>query len=135
MTQDAFAAAGAMTAMQLDGVGAPLRAVTRPLPQPGEGEIRIRVAACGVCRTDLHIVDGEVMACWPIVPGHEIVGTVEALGAGVSSFEIGDRVGVPWLAHSCGVCAYCRSGAENLCDEPAFTVRTAEQYSATLAAG
>jgi propanol-preferring alcohol dehydrogenase len=131
LTQDAFAAAGAMTAMQLDGVGAPLRAVTRPLPQPGEGEIRIRVAACGVCRTDLHIVDGEVMACWPIVPGHEIVGTVEALGAGVSSFEIGDRVGVPWLAHSCGVCAYCRSGAENLCDEPAFTGCTRDGGYAT----
>ncbi|MFD1103600.1 zinc-dependent alcohol dehydrogenase family protein [Sphingobium olei] len=120
-----------MTAMQLDSVGAPLRSVTRTVPEPGPGEIRIKVSACGVCRTDLHIVDGEVLAHLPIVPGHEIVGRVEALGEGVASFQIGERVGIPWLGHSCGACTYCRSGAENLCDAPDFTGCTRDGGYAT----
>lgn len=122
-----------MRAMQLDAVGEALRAVTRPLAEPGPGEIRIKVSACGVCRTDLHIVDGEVEARLPVIPGHEIIGRVEALGGDVSSFRIGDRVGVPWLGHSCGVCPYCRTGAENLCDAPAFTGCTRDGGYATHA--
>jgi len=94
----------------------------RPLPAPGAGEILVKVAACGVCRTDLHVVDGELThAKLPIVPGHEIVGRVAAVGAGVSGFALGERVGVPWLGATCGVCRYCRSSAENLCDTPVFT--------------
>jgi len=110
-----------MLAMQLDAVGAPLKLVSRAVPTAGPGELLIEVAACGVCRTDLHILDGEVVARYPIVPGHEIVGRVAAVGAGVTGFHIGDRVGVPWLGHSCGHCRYCRAGQENLCDAPAFT--------------
>ena len=84
--------------------------------------VRIRVAACGVCRTDLHVVDGELPDIrYPIVPGHEIVGRVEALGAGVTTLRLGERVGVPWLGYTCGVCRYCREGMENLCDRPLFT--------------
>lgn len=123
----------AMFAMQLDTVGGPLRAVTRLLPQPGAGELRIRVTACGVCRTDLHILDGEVKAHLPIVPGHEIVGVVDAIGAGVTDFGVGDRVGVPWLGHSCGHCAYCAAGQENLCDAPGFTGCTRDGGYATHA--
>jgi propanol-preferring alcohol dehydrogenase len=94
----------------------------RPDPEPGAGEVRIRVEACAVCRTDLHIVDGELRAPrLPIVPGHEIVGVVDRVGAGVDAPALGDRVGVPWLGHTCGACAYCRHGAENLCDAPVFT--------------
>jgi alcohol dehydrogenase, propanol-preferring len=110
-----------MTAMQLGGVGQPLQPVSRVIPEPGDGEILIKVAACGVCRTDLHITDGEVPARLPIIPGHEIVGTVERVGAGVSTVKVGDRVGVPWLGRSCGICEYCRDGQENLCDSPTFT--------------
>lgn len=120
-----------MWAMQLDAVGGPLRPVSRPLPTAGAGEIRIKVAACGVCRTDLHILDGEVPARLPIVPGHEIVGVVESIGPGVSGLRIGDRVGVPWLGHSCGVCGYCRGGRENLCDAPGFTGCTRDGGYAT----
>jgi propanol-preferring alcohol dehydrogenase len=108
--------------MMLTDVGAPLRLRELADPQPGPGQLRIRVEACGVCRTDLHVIDGELPAvALPIVPGHEIVGRVEAVGAGSDGFVVGDRVGVPWLAHSCGTCRYCRAERENLCDRPAFT--------------
>lgn len=108
--------------MMLTAFGAPLRACALADLQPGPGQLRIRVEACGVCRTDLHVVDGDLpAAALPIVPGHEIVGRVEALGADPAGFAVGDRVGVPWLAHSCGHCRYCREDRENLCDQPAFT--------------
>ena len=111
-----------MRAMVLDAPGAPLVMRERPTPAPGPHEILVEVAACGVCRTDLHVVDGELPhPKLPIVPGHEIVGRVAALGSGVTGFTIGQRVGVPWLGHTCGVCAFCRSGRENLCDAPLFT--------------
>ncbi len=111
-----------MWGMVLTAPGTPLVWTELPDPQPGPGEIRLRVAACGVCRTDLHVVDGELPnPRLPIIPGHEIVGRIEALGAGVSGLEIGQRVGVPWLGHSCGVCPYCRESRENLCDDPEFT--------------
>lgn len=99
-----------------------LEAADLPLPHPGPGQIRLRVKACGVCRTDLHVVDGELPdPKLPIVPGHEIVGAVEALGAGVETFEIGQRVGVPWLGFSCGTCGFCTTGRENLCGEARYT--------------
>lgn len=111
-----------MKAMVLNAAGEPLRFEERPDPCPGPGQVLIRIAACGVCRTDLHLVDGELPdPALPIVPGHEIVGTVAALGEGVDRFRPGDRVGVPWLGHVCGTCRFCLSGAENLCDEPGFT--------------
>jgi propanol-preferring alcohol dehydrogenase len=110
-----------MHAMQLDAPGQALHMVERPLPRPGPGEIRVAVSACGVCRTDLHVLDGDIHGLMPIVPGHEIVGRVDALGPGVDGFAIGERVGVPWLGHACGACSYCRSGRENLCDAPLFT--------------
>ena len=110
-----------MHAMQLDAAGCPLHMVERPVPRPGRGEVRIAIAACGVCRTDVHVADGDLRGILPIVPGHEIVGRVDELGPGVVGFALGDRVGVPWLAHSCGECPYCRSGRENLCDAPLFT--------------
>jgi propanol-preferring alcohol dehydrogenase len=108
--------------MVLDAPGTPLRAAELPDPAPGPGEVLIRVEACGVCRTDLHVVDGELdRPKLPLVPGHEIVGTVEGLGPDVTGFAVGARVGVPWLGRTCGVCDYCRSGRENLCDDPGFT--------------
>jgi propanol-preferring alcohol dehydrogenase len=110
-----------MHAMQFDGVGHPLHRVERPLPQPGPGEIRVAVRACGVCRTDLHVVEGDLQGPLPIVPGHEIVGLVDELGPGVTGFTQGQRVGVPWLGHACGHCRYCAEGRENLCDAPLFT--------------
>ena len=110
-----------MRAMQFDAPDTPLHMVERPLPLPGSGEIRVAVSACGVCRTDLHVVDGDIYGKLPIVPGHEIVGRVNAIGPDVSGLAIGDRVGVPWLGHSCGICSYCSSGRENLCDDPLFT--------------
>ena len=111
-----------MRAMVLDRPGTPLVMRERPLPSPGPGEILIEIEACGVCRTDLHVVDGELPdPKLPIVPGHEIVGRVAAHGPGVSAPAIGSRVGVPWLGWTCGVCPYCRSGRENLCDRPLFT--------------
>jgi propanol-preferring alcohol dehydrogenase len=111
-----------MRAMVLESSGRPLREVLRPVPRPAKGEVLLKVAACGVCRTDLHIVDGELtQARLPLVPGHEIVGRVVATGAGVGRFRPGDRVGVPWLGGSCGACRYCRRGMENLCDAPVFT--------------
>jgi alcohol dehydrogenase, propanol-preferring len=111
-----------MHTMLLDAPGAPLRSAELPVPEPGPKQILIRVAACGVCRTDLHIADGELRhPKLPLVLGHEIVGRVEALGGEVEGFKIGDRVGVPWLGWTCGVCSFCRSGQENLCDNPRFT--------------
>jgi len=110
-----------MHAMQFDGVGHPLHRVERPLPQPGPGEIRVAIRACGVCRTDLHVVEGDLQGPLPIVPGHEIVGLVDELGPGVTGFTKGQRVGVPWLGHACGHCRYCAEGRENLCDAPLFT--------------
>ena len=111
-----------MLAMTLPAIGQPLVPQTRPLPEPGPGEVRLAVRACAVCRTDLHVVDGDLPpGPLPIVPGHEIVGTVEALGAGVRGLTLGERVGVPWLGGTCGHCSYCGRGQENLCDTPVFT--------------
>ena len=111
-----------MRAMVLRAPGEALEPTELPDPLPGPGEIRLRIGACGVCRTDLHVVDGELPdPTYPIIPGHEIVGRVDALGAGVSGFVLGERVGVPWLGHTCGVCPYCRAERENLCDAPQFT--------------
>ena len=111
-----------MQAMLLERAGTPLRAASLKVPEPGPGEILIKVAACGVCRTDLHIFDGELaQPKLPLVLGHEIVGHVAALGPGVVDFAIGDRVGVPWLGFTDGTCFYCRSDQENLCDNPRFT--------------
>lgn len=118
--------------MVLDRPNTPLVMWERPIPQPAHGEILIEVAACGVCRTDLHVVDGELPhPKLPIVPGHEIVGHVAALGPGVTGFARGERVGVPWLGATCGVCPYCRSGRENLCDAPLFTGYTRDGGYAT----
>ncbi|WJR78204.1 zinc-dependent alcohol dehydrogenase family protein [Bradyrhizobium sp. NP1] len=111
-----------MYAMVLAARGAPLTLQERPDPKPGRGEVVVKVSACGVCRTDLHVVDGELPdIAYPIVPGHEVVGRIEALGAGVTELKIGARVGVPWLGATCGICPYCRAGKENLCDRPQFT--------------
>jgi propanol-preferring alcohol dehydrogenase len=110
-----------MRAMQLDNPGEPLHMVTRPIPEPGPQELRIAVTACGVCRTDLHVADGDIRGILPIIPGHEIVGRVESVGSGAEGFAVGDRVGVPWLGHTCGVCPYCCAHRENLCDDPCFT--------------
>jgi len=111
-----------MQAMLLERAGTPLKQATLKVPEPGPGQILIKVAACGVCRTDLHIFDGELaQPKLPLVLGHEIVGRVVALGEGVAQFALGDRVGVPWLGHTDGTCFYCRRGEENLCDDPRFT--------------
>ena len=118
--------------MQLNRPRTPLLPVTRPDPEPGVGEVRVRVTACGVCRTDLHVIDGELPhPKLPIIPGHEIVGRVDAIGPGVEGFHPGMRVGIPWLGHTCGACAYCRSGHENLCDHPQFTGYTRDGGYAT----
>jgi propanol-preferring alcohol dehydrogenase len=118
----ALAEAQVVKAMVLAAERRPLVLEDRPDPEPGIGEIRLRVEACGVCRTDLHIVDGELPDIrLPIVPGHEIVGIVEALGRSVTSHRLGQRVGVPWLGHTCGACPYCSTHRENLCDRPVFT--------------
>ena len=111
-----------MKAMVLFRPGEPLRLTERPLPSPGRGEVRLRVLACGVCRTDLHVVDGELPDLGrPVVPGHQIVGVVEVLGPGVERLAAGQRVGVPWLGWTCGTCRFCASGRENLCGEARFT--------------
>ncbi len=123
-----------MKAMILERPGTALAFVERPDPLPGPGEIRLRVEACAVCRTDLHVVDGDLdNPKLPLVPGHEIVGVVDALGTGVDAARLGRRVGVPWLGHTCGSCPYCRSGAENLCDRPLFTGYTRDGGFATHA--
>ena len=123
-----------MRAMVLDRVGAPLRLVERPVPVAGPGEVLVRVEACAVCRTDLHVVDGDLPEPkLPLVPGHEIVGIVEAVGAGDTAglLRPGQRVGIPWLGHTCGHCTYCRGGAENLCETPLFTGYTRDGGFAT----
>src|SRR5229473_4536327 len=123
-----------MRAMVLERPRTPLVMRERSAPEPASGEILIEVAACGVCRTDLHVVDGELPnPKLPIVPGHEIVGRVAAMGAGVAGLAIGERVGVPWLGSTCGLCPYCRSGRENLCDRPLFTGYTRDGGYATRA--
>ena len=100
----------------------PLRSVSRDLPVPGPGQIRVRVRVCGVCRTDLHLAEGDLDPKHPLVtPGHEVVGEVDRMAAGCRRFELGDRVGVPWLAHTCGICRFCLAGRENLCIDPRFT--------------
>jgi len=123
-----------MRAMVLERPGVPLKLVERPDPQPAQREVRVRVAACGVCRTDLHVVDGELPnPKLPIVPGHEIVGYIEAVGQGVDALAPGVRVGIPWLGFTCGHCPYCREGRENLCDHPLFTGYTRDGGFATHA--
>ena len=112
----------AMRAMVYRGDGRPLALEERPVPEPGAGEVLVRVSVCGVCRTDLHVVDGDLTKPrLPVVPGHEIVGRVAALGAGVERLSEGERVGIPWLGWTCGTCRYCRSGRENLCPDALFT--------------
>jgi propanol-preferring alcohol dehydrogenase len=111
-----------MRAMVLDAAQRPLRLEERPVPAPAEGQVLVRVTACGVCRTDLHVVDGDLTEPkLPIVPGHEVVGRVAALGKGVQRFTEGERVGVPWLGWTCGTCRFCRAGKENLCEAARFT--------------
>jgi propanol-preferring alcohol dehydrogenase len=111
-----------MKAMLLDAPHRALRLAELPLPRPAAGQVLIKVHACGVCRTDLHVVDGDLAGGkLPIVPGHEIVGVVAEIGDAVERFRIGDRVGVPWLGYTCGTCRYCASGQENLCDNARFT--------------
>lgn len=111
-----------MKAMLLEAPRTLLRLLDLPMPEPGPGQLRVKVAACGVCRTDLHVADGDLtQPKLPIVPGHEIVGRVDKVGASVTRFAPGERVGIPWLGHTCGACPYCRAGHENLCDQPGFT--------------
>ena len=114
--------AGTMSAMLLDKPGTPLRAGELRIPQLRGGQVLLRVSACGICRTDLHVADGELLLLKrPLVLGHEIVGTVAAVGPGAGRFLEGARVGVPWLGWTCGQCRFCRSGRENLCDQARFT--------------
>ncbi len=121
-----------MQAMVLERPGEPLKLVERPDPEPSQGEVRLRVSACGVCRTDLHVVDGELPnPKLPIVPGHEIVGRIDFVGKGVSGLAVGMRVGIPWLGRTCGHCKYCLEGRENLCDAPLFTGYTRDGGFAT----
>jgi propanol-preferring alcohol dehydrogenase len=121
-----------MQAMVLKKTGAALEWTDLADRQPGPGEIRVKVSACGVCRTDLHVVDGELPHPQvPIIPGHEIVGRIELIGAGVQGLQVGERVGIPWLGHTCGVCPYCIEHRENLCDRPLFTGFTRDGGFAT----
>ncbi len=123
-----------MQAMVLKKLGSALEWTDLADRQPGPGEIRVKVAACGVCRTDLHVVDGELPhPKVPIIPGHEIVGRIDAIGAGVQGMTLGERVGIPWLGHTCRVCPYCVGGQENLCDQPLFTGYTRDGGFATAA--
>jgi propanol-preferring alcohol dehydrogenase len=111
-----------MRAMLFENPGQPLRKADLPVPKPGAGQLLVRVRACAVCRTDLHVIDGELLQPkLPLIPGHEIVGIVEEKSEGADRFKIGDRVGIPWLGWTCGECAYCRAGQENLCDQAKFT--------------
>mgnify|MGYP000524097187 CR=1 FL=1 len=121
-----------MHAMVLNRIGACLEWTDLPDREPGPGEIRVKVLACGVCRTDLHVVDGELPdPVLPIIPGHEIVGRVDRVGPGVEGLQMGERVGIPWLGHTCGTCPYCRMQRENLCDRPLFTGFTRDGGFAT----
>ena len=123
-----------MFAMVLDAPGRPLRPATLDDPVPGPGQVLVRVRACAVCRTDLHVVDGELPhPKLPLIPGHEIVGEVLACGPGPTPFAPGTRVGIPWLGHTCGICPYCRMHQENLCDAPGFTGYTLDGGYAELA--
>ncbi len=123
-----------MQAMVLNQIKTPLQWTELPDRQPGPGQIRVKISACGVCRTDLHVVDGELRnPVMPIIPGHEIVGRIDSIGPGVAGLEMGERVGIPWLAHTCGVCAYCEMQRENLCDQPVFTGFTRDGGYATAA--
>jgi propanol-preferring alcohol dehydrogenase len=123
-----------MQAMLLARPGVSLRWTDLPDRAPGPGQVQVRVTACGVCRTDLHVLDAELPHIkYPIIPGHEIVGRIEGLGEGVSTLKMGQRVGIPWLGHTCGHCAYCASGRENLCDAPLFTGYTYDGGFATSA--
>ena len=123
-----------MHAMVLNRLRTPLQWTQLPNREPGVGQVRVRVLACGVCRTDLHVVDGELPnPVMPIIPGHEIVGRIDATGPEVSGLAVGERVGIPWLGHTCGACPYCRSQRENLCDHPIFTGFTRDGGFATAA--
>jgi alcohol dehydrogenase, propanol-preferring len=123
-----------MHAMVLNKIGSPLEWTELADRQPGPNQIRVKVGACGVCRTDLHVVDGELPhPSVPIIPGHEIVGRIDAIGPGVEGLTLHQRVGIPWLGHTCGVCQYCRSHQENLCDDPLFTGYTRDGGFATAA--
>src|SRR5580704_12223744 len=126
--------AAPMRAMVLHRAHKRLVMEERADPSPGPGQVRVRVEACGVCRTDLHVVDGELTnPKLPVVPGHEIVGRIDMLGDGVNALNVGQRVGVPWLGRTCGQCRYCRNGWENLCDRPLFTGYTRDGGYATHA--
>jgi propanol-preferring alcohol dehydrogenase len=121
-----------MKAMVLNAPRTPLSWTDLPDRQPGPGQIRVKVLACGVCRTDLHVLDGELPDPQsPIIPGHEIVGRIDALGEDVAGLSLGERVGIPWLGHTCGVCPYCEAQRENLCDAPLFTGYTRDGGFAT----
>lgn len=121
-----------MQAMVLQQPGGPLEWSQLADRTPGPGEIRVRVGACGVCRTDLHVLDGELPdPTWPIIPGHEIVGRIDAIGPDVAGLHLDQRVGIPWLGHTCGECYYCTGGRENLCDQPLFTGYTRDGGFAT----
>lgn len=121
-----------MKAMVLHRPGTPLVWTDLPDQQPGPGQVRVKTLACGVCRTDLHIFDGELPnPKSPIIPGHEIVGRIDAIGSGVKGLAIGQRVGIPWLGHTCGVCSFCKMQRENLCDAPLFTGYTRDGGFAT----
>src|SRR5579864_8580955 len=123
-----------MRAMVLRARGTSLALEERSDPIPDSGQIRVRISACGVCRTDLHVVDGELPDIrYPIIPGHEIVGRVDLIGGDVTIHRIGDRVGIPWLGYTCGTCRFCRQGMENLCDRPLFTGYTRDGGFATHA--
>src|SRR5580658_4958894 len=123
---------GRMHAMVLNKLRAPLELTELPERHPGPGQIRVRITACGVCRTDLHVVDGELPDPQiPIIPGHEIVGRIDAIGPGVQDLHEGQRIGIPWLGHTCGVCGFCTGGRENLCDHPLFNGYTRDGGFAT----
>src|SRR5438552_3803654 len=126
-----------MRAMVLDAAGRPLQLRDVPQPKLEREQLIVRVATCAVCRTDLHIVDGDLPnPKLPLIPGHEIVGHVQEIGADVKDFSVGDRVGIPWLGWTCGQCVYCRSNRENLCDRARFTGYTLDGgYAEFVAAG
>ena len=118
--------------MVLSRIGASLEWTELPDREPGPGEIRVKVLACGVCCTDLHVVDGELLdSVLPIIPGHQIVGWIDKAGPGAEGLRLGQRIGIPWLGHTCGACPYCRMQRENLCDSPLFTGFTRDGGFAT----